>query len=151
MTPRTWLATGLVFALALGLPVAALGFQRSARAIDLPPPPPTTYHGTAGAATPGKPVVALVLNGGSATACGVGLVLNDQIAGIVYVVDVVSDVQRPGCGVAGRQIRLYFPGEDKMATATTGWQDPGLRTFNVNLGPQLTARGVLPQISRATQ
>ncbi|MFQ5380212.1 MAG: hypothetical protein ACE5EF_01130 [Dehalococcoidia bacterium] len=122
-----------------------LGFRSStstANAQGFPPPLPTTYFGTAGGASDGSLVTAYVTDGSKTTKCGTGQTVMDGNK-VVYVIDVAQDGQTPGCGKAGRRVKLTFKSDaDRVArpaTATTAWVDlgPGFAgaEFDVVLGP----------------
>ncbi len=137
---------GVATAAALSLPALVL-------AQDFPPPPPSTYYGTvSGGAVVGQGVIAIVESGNSSQTCGDGRVLQDG-GNMVYVVDVVQNAQKAGCGQAGRSIRFYFtpsagnPG--RLANETAQWGDPGApKEQNLTLGAALSIKGTVPTISR---
>jgi hypothetical protein len=103
-----------------------------------------------------QPVIALV-NGQS---CGDGLT---QVAGAapgtppgdigktVYVVDVLAHGsgvgQRPGCGVAGLPIWLWFPVAGRFALEQPLF-GPGGQRADLELGPPLAFRLRSPQVAR---
>jgi len=138
------------------LSVAAAAIPAIAMAADFPPPPPTTFYGKvpAGVAT-GQGVVAIVTDPGtgSQTSCGAGNVLTDG-SSTVYVVDVVADSQRTGCGKAGRTVTFYFTPTINSsgrvsADAPAAWGGPGPVLKNItSAGPSLTKAGRAPQVSR---
>jgi hypothetical protein len=143
--------------LALGaLSVAAAAIPAMALAADFPPPPPTTFYGKvpAGVAT-GQGVVAMVTDPGTGiqNACGAGNVLTDG-GNTVYVVDVVADAQRPGCGKAGRTVMFYFTptlnSSGRMSTdSPAAWTGPGPTLKDISgVGPPLTRRASAPQVAR---
>jgi hypothetical protein len=120
---------------------------------DFPPPPPSTYYGTvSGGAALGQGVIAIVSSGGQSQTCGDGKVLQDG-GSMVYVVDVVQNAQKAGCGQAGRTIQFYFtpsggnPG--RLANETANWADPGPpKQQNLTLGPSLTHKGFAQTVAR---
>lgn len=129
--------------------LAVLAFPATALA-QFPPDPPATFYGTATGATAAQGVVAIVLNGGVSTVCGTGTVLNDA-SGIVYVVDVVSDAQRAGCGRSGRTVQFYFTpaggNSGRLAVETNTWSGAGPKLQNVTLGPQLTVKRIAVHVA----
>ena len=134
---------------ALGLSIAAVALfalPTMAIAAEFPPSPPTTYYGSAAGATNGQTVIAFVADGSNSTACGQGSVVNDATAGLVYVIDVVSDSQKTGCGKSGRTVSFYFPptgGQGGRVSANSAsWQDAGPRKFDMTLGGSLQSRNV---------
>jgi len=143
----------LVFGMgALGVVIAAI--PAVAVAQDFPPPPPSTYYGTVPtgiAASQG--VIAIVNNGGVTTACGAGSTLTDSASGkVVYVVDVVADAQKAGCGKAGRTVQFYFTGAGggRISLDTpAGWAGPGPVKVDVStVSAPLARRGSAPQVAR---
>jgi hypothetical protein len=142
------LMVGMSVATAAALSLPALTFAQG-----FPPPPPSSYYGTvSGGATVGQGVIAIVQSGSGSQTCGDGTVLQDQ-GQIVYVIDVVQEGQKAGCGQAGRTIRFYFtpvganPG--RLANETVNWSGPGApKEQNLTLGPALSVRGIVPTIAR---
>jgi hypothetical protein len=140
-------------AIILGLSVAAIAVAAipalTATAQNFPPPPPTTYYGSVpGGVGPGQAVVAIVSSGGQSATCGVGSTIADG-AGVVYVVDVVADAQRAGCGATGRTVQFYFVGNKQLATDTASWSGPGpAQKAITGLNPPLTPRNILPQAAK---
>lgn len=122
--------------------IVAAAIPAMALAQGFPPPPPTTYYGTATGATSGQGVIAIVTDGSTSTVCGDGVVTSDGGA-TVYVVDVVADAQRAGCGKAGRQVLFYFSpsggSSGRVSTSSASWSGPGPAPQNITLGPALTA------------
>ncbi len=136
---------GILAALAAAIPmvVSAQGF---------PPPPPTTFYGnTPSGISAGQGVIAIVLDGNSSQACGAGATVTDS-GKVVYVVDVVSDTQIPGCGKTGRTVQFYFVSSSggRIATdAPVAWSGPGPVAHDVTqVGPPLTRRGSAPQVAK---
>ncbi|MGH2627841.1 MAG: hypothetical protein ACRDHY_14460 [Anaerolineales bacterium] len=137
---------GVATAAALSLPALVL-------AQDFPPPPPSTYYGTvSGGAVVGQGVIAIVESGNSSQTCGDGKVIQDG-GNMVYVVDVIQNAQKAGCGQAGRTIRFYLtpsganPG--RMANESATWSEPGApKEQNLTLGAALSTKGVVPVVSR---
>jgi hypothetical protein len=132
--------------------IVAVAFPALAIAQGFPPPPPTTFYGTASGATAGQGVIAIVVDGTNSTACGDGVVLTDS-GNTVYVVDVIADAQKAGCGKAGRQVMFYFTpaggSAGRLATGSFAWSGPGPATQNLTLGPALSgARQVLPVVAK---
>ena len=125
----------------LALSTAALLAVPATALAQFPPEPPATFYGSAKGASAAQGVVAIVLNGSNSTVCGNGSVQNDA-SGPVYVVDVVSDSQRSGCGKAGRQVRFYFSpagaSAGRLAAETGTWNSPGPKLQNLTLGAELT-------------
>ena len=138
------------------LSVAAAAIPAIAMADGFPPPPPTTFYGRvpAGVAT-GQGVVAIVTDPGTGaqTACGSGNVLTDS-GNTVYVVDVVADAQRAGCGQAGRTVTFYFTpttnsGGRASADAPAAWTGPGPMEKNISsVGPALTKAANAPHVAK---
>jgi hypothetical protein len=60
----------------------------------------------------------------------------------VYVVDVITDAQRTGCGANGRQIRFYFTptssSAGRLANETANWSGAGAKTQSLTPGAPLT-------------
>lgn len=122
--------------------VVAVAFPAMAIAQGFPPPPPTTYYGTASGATSGQGVIAIVVDGTTSTVCGDGAVLTDG-GSTVYVVDVVADAQKAGCGKAGRTVMFYFTptggSAGRLATGSAAWTGPGPAPQSLTLGAALSA------------
>lgn len=118
-------------------------------AADFPPPPPSTYYGKVPAGIgPGDVVIAIVSDGTSSQVCGDGATTNDT-SGVVYVVDVVANAQKAGCGQAGRTVQFYFVGAKRLATDTAAWAGPGPVEKNLTgLGNTLTPKNRAPQVAR---
>ena len=132
--------------------IAAATIPAMALAQGFPPPPPTTYYGTAVGATPGQAVIAIVTDGNTSTVCGDGVVTTDNGAP-VYVVDVIADAQRAGCGKAGRQVLFYFTptgsSSGRLSTSAASWSGPGPAPQSVTLGPALTAtKNIAPSLAK---
>jgi len=120
-------------------------------AADFPPPPPTTYYGSAAGAVSGQAVIAIVTEGSTSTVCGDGIVTTD--AGVtVYVVDVIADAQRAGCGKAGRQVMFYFTPiggtGGRVSTNAVAWAGPGPSSQALTLGGALTKRASTPLLAK---
>jgi hypothetical protein len=132
-----------------GAAVAIASIPAMIASAQFPPPPPTTFYGAVPSGVgPGQAVVAIVSAGGASATCGVGTTLADG-GGVVYVVDVVADTQRPGCGAAGRTVQFYFVGNKQLATDTAAWSGPGpAQKALTGLNPALTARGNLPHVAK---
>ena len=97
---------------------------------------------------PGDTVIAIVLDGSSATVCGDGVTANDT-SGIVYVVDVVADAQKAGCGKAGRTVQFYFVGPKRLSTDTANWSGPGPAQKDLTgLGAALTPKNRAPAVAK---
>ncbi|MEP7216688.1 MAG: hypothetical protein ABI782_10585 [Anaerolineaceae bacterium] len=134
---------------AFGAIVAA--FPTLAVAADFPPPPPTTYYGTAAGATSGQAVIAIVTEGTTSTVCGDGIVTTD--GGVtVYVVDVIADAQRTGCGKTGRQVLFYFTPlagvGGRVSTNAVSWSGPGPSSQALTLGAPVTKRASTPLLAK---
>ena len=127
----------------MGLSAAALLAVPGTVLAQFPPEPPATFYGSAVGASAAQGVVAIVINGATSTVCGSGVVQNDA-SGPVYVVDVVSDSQRAGCGRSGRQVRFYFTPSGatggKMASESGTWDKAGPKLQNLTLGAPLGIR-----------
>lgn len=140
-------------AIFLGLGVAATAIAAipalTATAQNFPPPPPTTYYGQVPSGVgPGQAVIAIVTSGGQSATCGVGSTIADG-GGVVYVVDVVADTQRAGCGATGRTVKFYFVGNKQLATDSAAWSGPGPAQKNLTgLDPALTTRNNLPLVAK---
>lgn len=142
------------FVIALGaLGIAAAAIPAVVSAQGFPPPPPTTYYGTVPTGiVAGQTVVAIVMNGGSSTACGTGVTLTDQASGkVVFVVDVLADGQITGCGKAGRTVTFYFTsangGRISLDTPSSWTSVP----TNVNIqtvSAPLARKGSAPQVAK---
>jgi hypothetical protein len=138
----------LLAAAAIAIPTVAMA-QGGA-----PPPPPATYYGkTPAGISAGQGVIAIVIDGQSSTVCGAGASLIDSDTGdVVYVVDVATDAQIRGCGLAGREILFYFTptaaSSGRLTTDVVTWSGAGPVNQNLTgLGPQLTRIGVAPQVA----
>lgn len=142
-------------AILLGLgAIGAVSVAVPALAQGVPPPPPSTFYGTVPAGvSAGQGVIAIVSSGGTQTACGAGNVLTDPASSsTVYVVDVVADAQRAGCGKAGATVSFYFTptigSSGRLATDNFAWGGPGPLAHNITtLGPSLTNRRVAPHVA----
>lgn len=139
-------------AILLGFGAAALvsaAVPALVSAADFPPPPPTTYYGKAPAGIgPGDVVIAIVSDGSSSQVCGDGVTANDT-SGIVFVVDVVANAQKAGCGQTGRTVQFYFAGAKRLATDTAAWSGPGPALKDLTgLGNTLTPKNRAPQVAR---
>jgi hypothetical protein len=136
---------GLLAVVAAVLPVIAV-------LADAPPAPPAVYYGTATGAVSGQSVFAIVSDGTNSALCGKGIVLSDSTAGIVYVIDVIGDSQKAGCGASGRTIQFYFSptggAGGRLATGSTGWQGAGGYANNLTLGTPLSLKQSVPAVSR---
>lgn len=132
---------------------AAVALPALAMAQDFPPPPPSTYYGTVtGGATAGQGVIAIVSDGTSSQTCGDGAVLQEG-GSLVYVIDVIQDGQKTGCGKSGRTITFYFtpsggnPG--RLSNESASWSDPGApKQQNLTLGATLNVRGRSPAVAK---
>lgn len=137
---------GVATAVAVSLPALAL-------AQGFPPPPPSTYYGTVtGGAVAGQGVIAIVQSGNQSQTCGDGKVLQDN-GSMVYVIDVIQDAQKDGCGEAGRTIRFYLtpnganPG--RLANESVAWGAPGApKLQNLTLGASLNVKAAVPVVAR---
>jgi hypothetical protein len=137
------------------LGAAAAAIPAMAFAADFPPPPPTTFYGSvpAGVAS-GQGVIAIVSDPGTGSqqACGAGNVLTDG-GNTVYVVDVVADAQRLGCGKAGRTVTFYFTPNGgsggRVSTDTPSpWAGPGPVAKNITgVSAPLGRSGLAPLVS----
>lgn len=132
--------------------IVAAAFPAMALAQGFPPPPPTTYYGAASGATSGQGVIAIVIEGTTSTVCGDGVVTTDG-GSTVYVVDVIADAQRAGCGKAGRQVMFYFTpvagSGGRLSASAAAWSGPGPAPQNVTLGPALTvAKAAAPMVAK---
>jgi len=134
---------------AFGAIVAA--FPTLAVAAEFPPPPPTTFYGAASGASAGQAVIAIVTEGTTSTVCGTGVVTTE--AGVVvYVVDVIADAQRAGCGKAGRQVMFYFTPiggvGGRVSTNAVAWSGPGPSSQALTLGAPVTSRATSPLLAK---
>lgn len=134
---------------ALGAIAAA--FPALVVAQNFPPPPPTTFYGAASGASAGQAVIAIVTEGTTSTVCGDGVVTTD--AGVVvYVVDVIADAQRAGCGKAGRQVLFYFTPiggvGGRVSTNAVAWSGPGPASQALTLGAPVTSRATAPMLAK---
>lgn len=142
MNRKMLAGAGLAGAVLLAVPSTALA--------QLPPDPPATFYGPATGATAGQGVIAIVTTGGGSTVCGAGSVLSDA-SGVVYVVDVASNAQIPGCGASGRQVQFYFtptpsqPG--KLANETASWTGAGPKQQALTPGKALTLKQSTPMVA----
>ncbi len=136
MKPRYLFGSLLAGAALLAAPAAVF-------AQGFPPDPPATYYGSAVGGTAGQGVIAIVIDGSTSTVCGAGIVQTDAGAP-VYVVDVVSDSQRAGCGRSGRSVRFYFTPSGgqggRLANESASWTGAGPKIQALTLGAPLTQR-----------
>lgn len=141
MTRAILLAIGAVAVAAAAIPALVVA--------QAPPGPPATFFGSVPAGVgPGQSVIAIVSVGGASQTCGFGATIADG-AGIFYVVDVISESQRAGCGAAGRTVQFYFVGNRQMATDTATWGGPGPALRNLTgLGPTLTPRNITAMVAK---
>ena len=135
---------GALGAIAAAIPTLAV-------AADFPPPPPTTFYGTATGASAGQAVIAIVTEGTTSTVCGDGVVTTDAGA-TVYVVDVIADAQRAGCGKTGRQVLFYFTPiggvGGRVTTNPVAWTGPGPSSQALTLGAPVTLRASTPMVAK---
>ncbi len=143
-------------ALIIGMSAAtaiAVSLPALVMAQDFPPPPPSTYYGTVAGGTIGQGVIAIVSDGTSSQTCGDGVVVAGEGGAPSYVVDVIQNAQKAGCGSSGRTIRFYFtptggnPG--RLGNESATWGEPGApKLQNVTLGASLTNRKFVPVAAR---
>jgi hypothetical protein len=134
---------GALFAAAamVSIPVSAFA--------QLPPSPPVAlFYGKVTGGTVGQGVVAIVINGGVSTVCGTGTVVDSS--GPVYAVDILSDSQIRGCGLAGRSVQFYLTPTSNAGGRLAAETATIPNTFqaklqDLTLGPQLTNRLFVPQ------
>lgn len=117
-----------------------------------PPLPPATFLGEVSGVPAGTRVVALVVSDSGSATCGVGPVVLYE-GSTVYVVDVYDKSQQTGCGEPGRTVRFYFSGGGpasggRLANETGTWWSAGPAQLNLSAGPQLTASGTVPGLTR---
>jgi hypothetical protein len=147
------LTVSLAAIAAVGVPLGlSAGRFRPAEAQGVPPSPPATFYGTVSGVPAGSAVVAIVVSGSAAVTCGKGTVVLDG-GQTVYVVDVVHESQKQGCGAAGRAVKFYFPGGTpgsggRLAAETGTWSGSGPVQLNLTAGPQLTNTAFVPGLSR---
>jgi hypothetical protein len=102
-----------------------------------------------------QPVVGIIRG----QACGVGMTLvappwpdtpDEDEGKTVYVVNIYADGtsagQRPGCGRAGDLVQFYFPVVRRLAVQQPLFH-PGEERLNLELGPALSARLLLPFVT----
>lgn len=113
--------------------VLLIGAARAAAQI---PQPPTTFYGSvtdaAGRVPAGVPIVAIVNNNicGETTTVHVG---EGSSLVTMYVIDVISDRQTPGCGTPGDAVRLRVG--DRLAEEAVQWAGTGeLVQFDIVFG-----------------
>ncbi len=128
------------------------GRGRHAEAQQLPPSPPATFYGTVSGVPAGSAVVAFVVSGTTSVTCGSGTVVLEG-GQTVYVVDVVHESQKQGCGAAGRTVRFYFPSGTpgsggRLAVEAGTWSGSGPVQLNLTAGPQLTNTALVPGLTR---
>ncbi|MCC7364604.1 MAG: hypothetical protein IT303_09545 [Dehalococcoidia bacterium] len=144
MKRRFLVGMGLAGAALLSIPAAV--FAQGA-----PPDPPATYYGTVTGASVGQQVIAIVFNGGTGTACGYGTIQQES-GSSVYVVDVATQSQTPGCGATGRSVRFYIAGTGstagRFATESASWSGAGPKQQNINMtGAQLPTKRFAPFVA----
>jgi len=145
---------GVVFA---ALPVTAFagafaptgGVQTAEQ--SAPPPIPMTVYGSASGVSAGQGVIAVVTSGAQQTTCGAGVVVADGSA-TVFVVDVVADGQKPGCGAPGRTVEFYFTpatagANGKPATSSIQWES-SFHSKDLAAGAELTLKTFSPQVAK---
>ena len=141
----------------LFLAVSAAGV---ARAVD--PPQPDFFWPYGKVQVDGEnvsPAVQRVIAIVNGQACGEATTLVAQagpgvpagdVGKTVYVVNVLAagsnPGQRPGCGVTGNLVGLYFPDSHRFALQETVFV-VGNHRFDVDLGPELTFRLVGPMVA----
>jgi hypothetical protein len=125
------------------LPIAAIVGSTDAAAQGAPPQIGMVLFGPAPTgAVEGQKVTAIVVTAGQSTRCGSGEVINSN--GLKYVVRVLHESGRPGCGATGRFVTLYFgpangqPG--RLSTNSISWLR-GPAESTVTLGDPLPVRG----------
>ncbi|MBI2764506.1 MAG: hypothetical protein HYX53_01200 [Chloroflexi bacterium] len=143
MKKRLMLGSGLAAAAMMAIPSLAVA--------QVPPGPPATFYGSAVGAAPGQGVIAIVINGSTSTTCGAGSVINDA-SGLVYVVDVISQDQQPGCGANGRTVRFYFTPASptiggSLANESSTWTGAGPKVQNLTPGSPLTIIRQAPMVA----
>ena len=113
-----------------------------------PPNPPAVFYGTAGGATDGQALTALVFTGGKGTTCGdFGLVQGSN-----YSVQVLDNTQKAGCGAPGRTIQFYFGASAGqggfLSNETPVWPGSGQAVeLDLTKGTQLNIVGYVPHVS----
>lgn len=141
-----WVAAAVVIVVGM---VGAHSPHAAAQAV--PPSPPATFYGTVTGVPAGSTVLAIVVNGSTTVVCGEGTVATEG-SQTVYVVDVVHESQRQGCGASGRSVRFYFPGSPPSApgrlAAETGTWNMGPVERNLTVGTQLNNTVVVAGLSK---
>lgn len=141
---RRLVGAGIAAAAMLAVPGAAL-------AQGVPPGPPATIYGSITGAQAGQGVIAIVINGSSSTVCGAGSVVSDS-GSTVFVVDVISDSQRAGCGANGRTIRFYVTPTSpttggRLANESATWTGAGPKQQALTLGAALSIVKPIPFVA----
>jgi hypothetical protein len=101
-----------------------------------------TVYGDVPGAHSGQAVVAFIDGAAGTSTCGGGTVVDSS--GPKYVVSVVHESARAGCGSTGKTVGFYVAPETPvegghLATTTTTW-DVGGKQVSLSLGSQLTIR-----------
>ena len=130
---------------------AMLALPSAALAQGVPPGPPATIYGSISGASAGQGVIAIVINGNTSTVCGAGSVVSDS-GSTVFVVDVVSDSQRAGCGANGRTIRFYVTPTSpttggRLANESATWTGAGPKQQALTLGAALSIVKPIPFVA----
>lgn len=127
------------------------GHSQQASAQAVPPSPPATFYGTVTGIPAGSKVIAVVVSGSTTVACGEGTV-GTEGSQTVYVVDVIHESQRTGCGAPGRTVRFYVPGSPPTApgrlAAETGTWNMGPVERNLTIGTTLNNTVVVAGLSK---
>ncbi|MGI8925467.1 MAG: hypothetical protein ACR2HN_02325 [Tepidiformaceae bacterium] len=155
MKRSTLIGLAIAAASLLAIPGAALGglawpsWGGSAEAQSPPPGLIMVVYGDVAGATVGQTVTALITVGGATTNCGDGVVI--ESGGPKYVVQVLADSQRAGCGVNGRTVRfsLSAPGQGpRLASQTVTFEAGKGKLLNLTLGQALGIQARLPLVAR---
>lgn len=132
LNPRLLIATACLLALPMAAGTAAAQLSE----------PPSTIYGSitdeAGEVPAGTPIEAYVGN----NLCGESQTVytGDGDARVtVYVVDVISDDQRSGCGTSGDAVRIRVG--DRLSTKATLWE-AGPVQFDIVFGENVTPRPI---------
>ncbi len=113
--------------------------------------PPATFFGRTNGVPPGSAVIAFVVGPAFVlTNCGTATVAQEG-SNAVFVIDVLDERQRPGCGAPGRTVRFYLvpPGEPgRFATESGTWDGPGPIELDLTAGAPFNREASAPGLTR---
>lgn len=115
----------------------------------VPPSLPMTVYGEAPGGSSGQAIVAFIDGAVGTATCGAGKVVDSS--GPKYVVSVLHETARPGCGTSGATVGFYLApasaGEaGRKSNTTTTWESGG-KSANLTFGDPLTIRSYMPTVA----